>query len=98
LYNRLYYTYVFYYNYVLFLDIANTLQTHIGGVDQQDDGVMVDNVMISCTVGDEEALVDKANSCIGSRRRPVRQKVTRQHKGISKTTTRQSKRNSGLGK
>jgi len=49
-------------------------------VDQQEDIVM-DNVIISCTFGDEEALVDKACSCTGSRRRLVRQKmliVTRQ--------------------
>jgi len=39
--------------------------------NQQDDSVM-DNIIISCTVGDEEALVDKASSCTGSRRRLVR--------------------------
>jgi len=35
----------------------------------------MDNVIISCTVGDEEALVDKASSCTGSRRRLVRQNI-----------------------
>jgi len=68
-------------------------------VDQQDDTAM-DNVIISCTVGDEEALVDKACSCTGSRRRLVRQKrlmITRQRKGNGRST-RQSKKNSGLGK
>ena len=57
----------------------------------------MDNSIISCT---EEALVDKACSCTGSRRRLVRQKmliVTRQPKGNGRTT-RQSKKNSGLGK
>ena len=34
----------------------------------------MDNVVVSCTVGDEEALVDKANSCTGSRRF-IRQKM-----------------------
>jgi len=57
-----------------------------GDVDQQDDSVM-DNVIISCTVGDEEALVDKAGSCSGSRRRlNVRQM----------TTTRQSEQAGGV--
>ena len=35
----------------------------------------MDNVIISCTVGDEEALVDKASSCTSSRRRLVRQNI-----------------------
>ncbi|XP_065904252.1 uncharacterized protein [Dysidea avara] len=52
------------------------------GVDQQDDGVM-DNVIISCTVGDEEALVDNGCSCSGRRRRLVRYQVL--------VTTNQSK-------
>jgi len=54
-------------------------------VDQQDDTVM-DNVIISCTVGGEEALVNKACSCTCSRRRLVRQKmliVTRQCEQIN---------------
>lgn len=52
-----------------------------GAVDQQDDSVM-DNVIVSCSVGDEEALVGKASHCSGSRRRQsVRQ--------MSLTTRRQ---------
>ena len=43
----------------------------------------MDNVIISCTVSGEEALVDKACSCSGSRRRLVR------HQAL--VTTSQSK-------
>jgi len=42
-----------------------------GDIDQQDDTVM-DNVIISCTICDEEALVDKACGCSGRGRRVVR--------------------------
>ena len=59
------------------------------GVDQLDDSVM-DNVIIRCTVNGEEALVDKACSCSGSRRRLVRHKVL--------VTTRQSKHALGMWK
>ncbi|XP_065904723.1 uncharacterized protein [Dysidea avara] len=57
------------------------------GLDQLDDSVM-DNVIISCTVSCEEALVDKACSCSG-RRRLVRQKMlmsTRQPKQFGTET------------
>jgi len=58
-----------------------------GDVDQQDDSVM-DNVITSCTVGDEEALVGKASHCSGSRRRQsVRQ--------MTLTTRRQSEHTLG---
>ena len=43
----------------------------------------MDNVIISCTVGDEEALVDNGCSCSGRRRRLVRYQVL--------VTTKQSK-------
>ena len=36
----------------------------------------MDNIIISSTVDDEEALVDKASSCTSSRRRFVRQNIT----------------------
>jgi len=45
----------------------------------------MDNVINSCIVGDEEASVNKAGSCTGSKRRLVRQKtlvVMRQSKQI----------------
>ena len=40
----------------------------VGSVDQLDDSVM-DNVITSCTVSGEEALVEKTCSCSSSRRR-----------------------------
>ena len=54
------------------------------GVKHQDYSVM-DNVIISCTVGGEEALVDKACSCTCRKIRLVRQKmliVTKQSEKI----------------
>ena len=53
----------------------------------------MDNVIISCTVDDEEALVDKASSCTSSRRRPVRQQ-----KLIKKTKMLPKKAKGSLGK
>ena len=57
-----------------------------GDSNKQDDSVM-DNVIISCTVGDEEALVDKASSCTSSRRRFVRQNKLMSTKQPKKTNT-----------
>jgi len=55
-----------------------------GDADGEQDDAVMDSVIVSCTVGDDEALVDKAGSCYGSRRRLVRQKAVtsaaKQHK------------------
>ena len=71
---------------------AQTDSNSIHDNNQQDDFVM-DNVIISCAVDDEEALVDKASSCTGSRRRLVRQQ-----KLIKKTKMSPKKAKGSLGK
>ena len=67
--------------------VDTTIEHHNNGDSNKQDDSVMDNVIISCTVGDEEALVDKASSCTGSRRRFVRQNKLMSTKQPKKTNT-----------
>ena len=70
--------------------VDTTTQHPSDGDNNQQGDIVMDDVIISCTVGDEEALVHKASSCAGSRG------LVRQNKLMS---TKQPKlTNSGMRK